>query len=127
MLRGVNPRHSGTAHLGKISMNNGRSALLFAAAGLSSVHSGEPAVGHPPQAILVHRRDAQLLYRKDRSSYSRPAGGYIALANIKSAIKRIRHEGAEPEPTTPQEYAADIDREETRWSAVVKELKLVGE
>jgi tripartite-type tricarboxylate transporter receptor subunit TctC len=29
-------------------------------------------------------------------------------------------EGAEPLPTTPEEYAADIDREETKWSALVK-------
>ena len=28
-------------------------------------------------------------------------------------------EGAEPLPTTPDEYAADIDREETKWSALV--------
>ncbi len=49
-----------------------------------------------------------------------------ALAD-EAVIKRIRQEGAEPEPITPQQYAADIDREETRWSAVVKDLKLVGE
>jgi tripartite-type tricarboxylate transporter receptor subunit TctC len=34
--------------------------------------------------------------------------------------KRIATEGAEPLPTTPDEYAADIDREETKWSALVK-------
>jgi tripartite-type tricarboxylate transporter receptor subunit TctC len=28
--------------------------------------------------------------------------------------------GAEPLPSTPEEYAADIDREETRWSGIVK-------
>ena len=28
--------------------------------------------------------------------------------------------GAEPLPSTPEEYAADIDREETRWSSIVK-------
>jgi len=33
--------------------------------------------------------------------------------------KRIATEGAEPLPTTPEEYAADIDREETKWSALV--------
>jgi tripartite-type tricarboxylate transporter receptor subunit TctC len=32
----------------------------------------------------------------------------------------IATEGAEPLPTTPAEYAADIDREETKWSALVK-------
>ena len=30
--------------------------------------------------------------------------------------------GAEALPSTPEEYAADIDREETRWSRVVKEI-----
>lgn len=49
-----------------------------------------------------------------------------ALAD-ESVINRIRHEGAEPEPITPQQYAEDIDREETRWSAVVKELGLAGQ
>ena len=34
--------------------------------------------------------------------------------------KRIATEGAEPLVTTPEEYAADIDREETKWSAVVR-------
>ena len=48
-----------------------------------------------------------------------------ALAD-EAVIKRIRHEGAEPSPTTPQQYAADIDAEETRWSAVVKDLGIVG-
>ncbi len=29
-------------------------------------------------------------------------------------------DGTEPLPSTPEEYAAEIDREETKWSAVVK-------
>jgi tripartite-type tricarboxylate transporter receptor subunit TctC len=33
---------------------------------------------------------------------------------------RLAIEGAEPLPSTPAEYAADIDREETQWSKVVK-------
>ena len=33
---------------------------------------------------------------------------------------RLALEGAEPMPTTPEEYADDIDREETKWSAIVK-------
>jgi len=32
----------------------------------------------------------------------------------------IATEGAEPLPMSPDEYAADIDREETRWSALVR-------
>jgi tripartite-type tricarboxylate transporter receptor subunit TctC len=48
-----------------------------------------------------------------------------ALAD-EAVIKRIRHEGAEPIPTTPAQYGEDIDREETRWSAVVHDLGLGG-
>jgi tripartite-type tricarboxylate transporter receptor subunit TctC len=34
--------------------------------------------------------------------------------------KRIATDGAEALASTPEEYAADIDREETKWSAIVK-------
>ena len=37
-----------------------------------------------------------------------------------SVSNRFAAEGAEPLATTPEEYAADIDREETKWSALVK-------
>src|SRR5579871_2430074 len=33
---------------------------------------------------------------------------------------RLAIEGAEPLPSTPEEYAADIDHEETQWSKVIK-------
>jgi tripartite-type tricarboxylate transporter receptor subunit TctC len=33
---------------------------------------------------------------------------------------RMAKDGTEPLPSTPEEYAADIDREETKWSAIVK-------
>ena len=33
---------------------------------------------------------------------------------------RLAVEGAEPLPSTPEEYAVDIDREETQWSKVIK-------
>jgi tripartite-type tricarboxylate transporter receptor subunit TctC len=35
--------------------------------------------------------------------------------------ERLTIDGAEPLPSTPEEYGADIDREETQWSKVVKE------
>jgi len=41
--------------------------------------------------------------------------------------KRLATDGAEPTPGTPEEYAADIDQEETRWSAVVKASGAKGE
>jgi tripartite-type tricarboxylate transporter receptor subunit TctC len=36
-------------------------------------------------------------------------------------IERMAKDGTEPRPSTPEEYAAAIDREETKWSAVVKQ------
>ena len=33
---------------------------------------------------------------------------------------RLALDGAEPLPSTPADYGADIDREETQWSKVVK-------
>jgi len=33
---------------------------------------------------------------------------------------RLAIEGAEPLPSTPDEYAVDIDHEETQWSKVIK-------
>jgi tripartite-type tricarboxylate transporter receptor subunit TctC len=33
--------------------------------------------------------------------------------------KLLENTGAEPLPSTPEEYAADIDREETKWSRIV--------
>jgi tripartite-type tricarboxylate transporter receptor subunit TctC len=33
---------------------------------------------------------------------------------------RLANDGAEPLASTPEEYAADIDREERKWSAIVK-------
>jgi tripartite-type tricarboxylate transporter receptor subunit TctC len=34
--------------------------------------------------------------------------------------RRLTQEGAEPMPTTPEEHAAVIDAEETKWSALIK-------
>lgn len=38
--------------------------------------------------------------------------------------KRIIQEGAEPEPSTPEEHAAVIAAEYTKWSALIKEIGL---
>jgi tripartite-type tricarboxylate transporter receptor subunit TctC len=35
--------------------------------------------------------------------------------------KRLATDGAEPVPSTPEEYAAHIDQDETKWSKVVRE------
>jgi len=41
--------------------------------------------------------------------------------------KRLHQEGAEPMPMTPEEHAAVIDREETKWSALIKSIGLTAE
>jgi tripartite-type tricarboxylate transporter receptor subunit TctC len=43
----------------------------------------------------------------------------IALASD-DVRKRLAIEGAEPLPSTPDDYGADIDREEAQWAKVVK-------
>jgi tripartite-type tricarboxylate transporter receptor subunit TctC len=42
-------------------------------------------------------------------------------------IERMAVDGTEPLPSTPEEYAADIDREETKWSAIVKRSGMKAE
>jgi tripartite-type tricarboxylate transporter receptor subunit TctC len=41
----------------------------------------------------------------------------LAMEDVR---ERLASTGAEPLPSTPEEYAADIDREEKKWSAIVK-------
>jgi tripartite-type tricarboxylate transporter receptor subunit TctC len=36
--------------------------------------------------------------------------------------RRLTQEGAEPMPTTPEEHAAVIDNEETKWSAIIRSM-----
>jgi tripartite-type tricarboxylate transporter receptor subunit TctC len=48
----------------------------------------------------------------------------LATDDIRSRFATI---GAEPLASTPEEYAADIDREETKWSTLIKSLGLKAE
>jgi tripartite-type tricarboxylate transporter receptor subunit TctC len=50
----------------------------------------------------------------------------VALATD-TVQKRLLQEGAEPSPTTPEEYGTIIDREETQWSKLIKSMGLKGE
>jgi tripartite-type tricarboxylate transporter receptor subunit TctC len=73
-------------------------------AGFEAVlHYGIVAAARTPLPIIVKLNTAL-----------REALGDASLA------KRFAAEGAEPLATTPEEYAADIDREENKWSALVK-------
>ena len=49
-----------------------------------------------------------------------------ALANDE-VKKKLVVEGAETLPATPDEYAADIDREETKWSEIIRKAGVKGE
>ena len=42
-------------------------------------------------------------------------------------IARMAKDGTEPLPSTPEDYAVDIDREETKWSAVVRRSGIKAE
>jgi len=45
----------------------------------------------------------------------------VASDDVKT---RIHADGGDPLVSTPEEYAADIDREEAKWSALIKKLGL---
>jgi tripartite-type tricarboxylate transporter receptor subunit TctC len=47
-----------------------------------------------------------------------------ALVAEKAVSDRINAEGGDPLTSTPDEYAADIDREETKWGDLVRKLGL---
>jgi tripartite-type tricarboxylate transporter receptor subunit TctC len=38
--------------------------------------------------------------------------------------KRLVHEGTDPTPSTPEGYAANLEREEAKWAALIKKLGL---
>ena len=48
----------------------------------------------------------------------------VAALGAEDLRARLASEGATPLPDTPEQYAAEIDREETRWGAVVRKLNL---
>jgi tripartite-type tricarboxylate transporter receptor subunit TctC len=48
----------------------------------------------------------------------------LADASLRDALAK---QGAEPLPSTPEEYATDIDHEEMKWSKIVRESGLKGE
>jgi tripartite-type tricarboxylate transporter receptor subunit TctC len=48
----------------------------------------------------------------------------VAALAAEDVRKRLAAEGAIPLPGTPGDYAAEIDREETKWGALVKQLNL---
>jgi tripartite-type tricarboxylate transporter receptor subunit TctC len=47
-----------------------------------------------------------------------------ALVDSDAVKQRIHAEGGDPLTSSPEEYAQDIDREETKWGALIKRLNL---
>jgi tripartite-type tricarboxylate transporter receptor subunit TctC len=112
--------HVGTGALRALAVTSaGRSRLLpdlptVAEAGLpgyeAALRYGFVAPAGTPPAIIA-RLNAEL-------------NAALASPDVQ---KQLANDGAEPLPGTPQEYAADIDREEKTWSKVVLALGLKGE
>jgi tripartite-type tricarboxylate transporter receptor subunit TctC len=46
------------------------------------------------------------------------------LVDADEVKKRIHLEGGDPLTSTPDEYAADIDKEEAKWGALIHKLNL---
>jgi tripartite-type tricarboxylate transporter receptor subunit TctC len=117
---GVIPPALGNIQAGKLRAvavaSPTRTALLpdtptFAESGMPGfeavLHYGLLAPAGTPKAI-VDRLNAEL--RK--------------LAGDDEVKKRIASEGGDPLTSSPDEYAADIDREETKWSTLIRKLNL---
>jgi tripartite-type tricarboxylate transporter receptor subunit TctC len=47
----------------------------------------------------------------------------IAIAS-EDLRKRLIAEGTDPTPSTPEEYTANLEREEAKWAALIKKLGL---
>jgi tripartite-type tricarboxylate transporter receptor subunit TctC len=47
-----------------------------------------------------------------------------ALVAATDVRERIAAEGGDPLPSSPEQYAADIDREEAKWSVLIRKLNL---
>jgi tripartite-type tricarboxylate transporter receptor subunit TctC len=117
---GVIPPALGNIQAGKLHAiavaSPARTALLpdtptFAESGMPGfeavLHYGLLAPAGTPRAI-VDRLNTEL--RK--------------LASNDEVKKRIFSEGGDPMSSSPDEYATDIDREETKWSTLIRKLNL---
>jgi len=117
---GVIPPALGNIQAGKLRAiavaSRARTSLLpdvptFAESGLPGfeavLHYGLLAPAGTPRAIV------------DKLS-----GELRKLVDTSEVKKRIHSEGGDPLTSTPDEYAADIDREETKWGALIRKLNL---
>ena len=78
-------------------------------------HKGEPPVAvRRPIAVIDSGLPIEEVIARLNASLRE------ALASPE-VVARIASDGAEPAPTSPQEYAQDIDRDEMKWAPVVLE------
>jgi hypothetical protein len=88
--------------------------------------ASKPVISPAAHRLLFTRnvRDTNI-WRVQLGTGPRPVVDKLNAAMKSIAVsdevkKRINNEGGDPLTSTPEEYAADIDREETKWSAIVK-------
>jgi tripartite-type tricarboxylate transporter receptor subunit TctC len=85
-----------------------------------------------PEVTTMHESGFPGFEAAQRYGLLAPAGTPPAIvAKLNTALRealtsdevkaRISAEGADPMPSTPEQYAADIDREATKWAEVVKQ------
>jgi tripartite-type tricarboxylate transporter receptor subunit TctC len=60
-----------------------------------------------------------------RAVIERLAAALRAVVTSEETAKRIVADGGDPAPSTPEEYAENIAREEAKWAALIKRLGLV--
>ena len=62
--------------------------------------------------------------KTQRAFIDRLNSALVAALSVDDVRARLIAEGAQPRPSTPEEYAGDIDTEETKWGTLVSKLKL---
>jgi tripartite-type tricarboxylate transporter receptor subunit TctC len=93
------------------------------------VHPSVAANSVPELIALAKKEPGNLNY----ASAGPGSGIHLAIVSKLNAALRaalasqktkaiLAGTGADAMPSTPEEYAADIDREETRWSRIVKDV-----
>jgi len=101
-------------------------ALAVTAAERSPLLPDVPAIGEAglPGFSAIIRYGLVAPAGTPRAAIDRLNKELVAALGAEDLRARLESEGATPRPDTPQDYAAEIDREETRWGAVVRKLNL---
>jgi tripartite-type tricarboxylate transporter receptor subunit TctC len=81
----------------------------------------------PPAVGMVGEGKVRALAVTPRPIIDKLSAALREAVNAPDTKERMAKDGTEPLLSTPEEYAADIDREEIKWSAVVKQSGAKGE